>query len=68
MGSEMCIRDRLETAICGQSLCETSAEPMPEACHSCVEAVCLADAFCCSDFWDSICVAQVATECSLTCE
>ena len=58
----------LETAVCGQSLCETSAEPMPESCHSCVEAVCLADSSCCTLEWDQACVDLVATECSLTCE
>ena len=58
----------LETAVCGQSLCETSAEPMPEDCHSCVEAVCLADSSCCTLEWDQACVDLVATECSLTCE
>lgn len=41
---------------------------MPEDGHSCVEAVCFAEAFCCRNFWDSMCVAQVAAECSLTCE
>ena len=58
----------LETAVCGQSLCETSTEPMPEGCHSCVEAVCLADSSCCTLEWDQACVDLVATECSLTCE
>ena len=58
----------LETAVCGQSLCGATTEPMPQDCHSCVEAVCLADSSCCTLAWDQACADLVATECSLTCE
>jgi hypothetical protein len=37
----------LSAATCGQSLCETSAVPMPDGCHSCVVQICDVDSTCC---------------------
>ena len=67
-GGEIQLGASLETAVCGKSLCEVSAEPMPMSCHSCVELICEADAACCATGWTQSCVDRVATDCSLSCE
>jgi len=54
--------------ICGQSLCQTSASPMPYGCHSCVTEICDLDPSCCDTTFDQSCVDRVYTVCNLACE
>lgn len=58
----------LSVDVCGQSLCETSASPMPDGCHSCVVQICGIDPTCCSISFDAACVDKVDTVCGLVCE
>lgn len=64
----------LDANVCGQSLCLTSPDPMPNGCHSCVTQICAADPFCCGDDpnlggnFDSFCLAAVDSVCNLVCE
>ncbi len=51
------------TGGCPFGLCETSGMPQTPGCDPCVDAVCMADAFCCSATWDSVCVNLVETAC-----
>jgi hypothetical protein len=37
-------------------------------CDSCAQAVCAADAFCCSGGWDATCVGEAVTICGVTCQ
>jgi len=39
----------------------------PPATPSCVDLVCLADEYCCTTAWDSICVGEVASVCEMNC-
>lgn len=36
-------------------------------CDSCVDKVCAADSFCCSDAWDSLCVTEATEACAAPC-
>jgi len=58
----------LDLSVCGKSLCDTSPEPMPHGCHTCVERICGYDATCCGLEWDQACVNRVTTDCGLICE
>ena len=58
----------MEANVCGQSLCEISASPMPDGCHSCVTAICDVDAACCDTAFDQACLDKVDTVCGLVCE
>lgn len=61
-------------SVCGQ-VCQGSCAHSPcvtgtllvSGCAYCVDQVCAADAFCCSNSWDSLCVTQVSSVCGLTC-
>ena len=58
----------LNANVCGQSLCETSASPMPYGCHSCVDQICAEDSTCCTVEFDETCLDMVDTVCSLVCD
>lgn len=58
----------LSAGVCGQSLCEESATPMPLECHSCVFDICTLDAYCCTTEFDDQCVEEVFSICGLVCE
>jgi len=54
--------------VCGQSLCETSSNPMPNGCHSCVVDICAIDPACCDTGFSQSCVDKVNTVCGLVCQ
>lgn len=58
----------LNAAVCGQSLCSVSDQPMPEGCHSCVTEICDTSPECCLEGWGGQCVDKVDTTCGLVCE
>jgi hypothetical protein len=58
----------LDANVCGQSLCMTSALPMPYGCHSCVNKICDIDSNCCNTAFDQACLDRVNTDCGLVCE
>jgi hypothetical protein len=58
----------LKANTCGQSLCETSLEPMPYGCHTCVDQICDIDPTCCDSDFHQGCVDKVKTACGLICE
>ena len=58
----------LDAAVCGQSLCETSPDPMPNGCHSCVVEICDIDPACCDTAFSQSCLDKVNTVCGLVCE
>jgi len=47
---------------CGHSICEVGPR-VSATCDSCVASICEVDPFCCSDHWDSLCVAEVGSVC-----
>ncbi len=52
---------------CSHSLCDLNDDTaLVPGCDpaGCVNNVCNADSYCCTDFWDSFCVGEVATYCS----
>ncbi|MFC1605783.1 hypothetical protein ACFL33_02835 [Pseudomonadota bacterium] len=54
--------------VCGQSLCQTSPDPMPNGCHSCVVQICDIDPTCCDTEFSQSCVDKVNTVCGLVCQ
>lgn len=58
----------LNANVCGQSLCETSAWPMPAGCHSCIDQICASDSNCCTEDFDDSCLDKVNSICGLVCE
>jgi hypothetical protein len=49
---------------CGHSICE----PGPAVgfnCDTCVQQICAQDPYCCTNYWDNICVNEVSTICGL---
>jgi hypothetical protein len=61
-----------ENCGCAHDVCSTGVK-LVSGCDSstanCVSKVCAADAYCCSDDWDSLCVSEVRTVCkSLKCD
>jgi hypothetical protein len=53
---------------CTHSVCQVGSAPLLPAtpslgCSPCVLQVCEADPYCCSTFWDGICVQEVKTVC-----
>jgi len=58
----------LNADVCGQSLCETSPNPMPYGCHSCVVTICEIDSTCCDENFGQSCLDMVNRECGLVCE
>jgi hypothetical protein len=51
---------------CGHFAC-VEGPPMQSSCDPCVQRICANDSWCCSGWWDSQCVAQVASVCGATC-
>lgn len=58
----------MSARVCGQSLCETSASPMPDGCHPCVELICDSYPGCCEVEFSQACLDKVDTVCGLVCE
>lgn len=58
----------LNADVCGQSLCETSPDPMPNGCHSCVVQICDIEPACCDTAFGQSCLNKVNTVCGLVCE
>jgi hypothetical protein len=58
----------LNADVCGQSLCETSPNPMPDGCHSCVVDICEVETACCDTAFSQSCVDKVNTVCGLVCD
>src|SRR5262245_6156475 len=52
----------LAEATCGHSICERGFA-VASTCDSCVQSICAVDPFCCTNFWDGICVNEVASIC-----
>ncbi len=48
---------------CAHSACATGAK-LSASCDPCVQKICAADAFCCSNTWDGQCVSEVQTICA----
>lgn len=54
------------SSTCVHDKCVTGA-PLTADCDTCVASICALDSFCCSTFWDGICVNEVASICNETC-
>lgn len=54
-------------ATCDHGLCEQGSALAP-SCDACAADICSADPFCCTNGWDSICIAEVATVCGQSCK
>ncbi len=52
---------------CAHDVCDPGV-PLEPACDSCAATVCAADAFCCTTFWDRICVQESETLCGKQCD
>jgi hypothetical protein len=52
---------------CAHDTCDPGVALDP-ACDSCASAVCGEDPFCCTIFWDRVCVQEVETTCGKQCE
>jgi hypothetical protein len=52
---------------CEHDECEPGL-PLPPDCSSCVADVCAADDFCCTQYWDRLCVQEAEEMCGLVCE
>jgi len=51
---------------CVHPICSTGAK-LVKSCAPCATKICAADSFCCSNSWDSMCVGEVKSICSITC-
>ena len=51
---------------CAHDPCEVGAALDPN-CSPCVEQICLADNYCCTDDWDGICRDEVGSVCGIVC-
>jgi hypothetical protein len=36
-------------------------------CEACATKICAADSYCCSTYWDSVCVKEVSSVCNQSC-
>ncbi len=52
---------------CDHPVCEAGTALDP-SCDPCAQTVCEADAFCCTTFWDRVCVQEAEELCGVTCE
>lgn len=50
--------------VCEHDMC-LEGVALNSACDSCVAHICAADGYCCSDWWDNMCVEAVSTVCGL---
>lgn len=62
----VCGRADCVSASCAHLVCDTGVA-LTVGCHPCVDSICAADPFCCSNSWDGLCVGAVGTVCGLTC-
>jgi hypothetical protein len=51
---------------CAHSDCSTGAS-LTASCDRCVDQICAADSFCCSNTWDAQCVSEVSSVCHQSC-
>jgi hypothetical protein len=58
--------DPVENA-CAHEICEQGVKLDPTCSDACVAQVCGADAFCCNNEWDNLCVDQVKSVCNIDC-
>ncbi len=52
---------------CAHEICEEGVMLDPTCSDTCVAQVCEADAFCCNNTWDNLCVDQVKSVCNIDC-
>ncbi len=52
---------------CAHNICEEGVQLDPTCENTCVAQVCEADAFCCNNSWDNLCVDQVKSVCNIDC-
>lgn len=52
---------------CAHTQCTMGAALNP-SCDSCAAMICSVDPYCCTIGWDSLCVAQVSSVCSMNCD
>ncbi|HEU4728950.1 MAG TPA: hypothetical protein VFT22_13695 [Kofleriaceae bacterium] len=55
------------TPPCAHDVCDPGA-PLDQACDTCAGSVCGTDPFCCTVFWDRICVQESESLCGKNCE
>jgi hypothetical protein len=51
---------------CAHGVCASGAA-LTSTCDGCVSSICAADPYCCNNFWDGICVGEVASICGGSC-
>jgi hypothetical protein len=56
--------DPVCVAACAHGPC-TEGDPLDPSCNSCAAKVCAADPLCCTNQWDTTCVAKVEAECGI---
>ncbi len=62
----VCMRADCVGAGCAHLVCDQGVA-LVVGCDPCVDLVCAADPFCCSNSWDGLCVGGVPTQCMLNC-
>jgi hypothetical protein len=55
------------TPPCAHDVCDPGV-PLEPACDTCATNVCATDPFCCTVFWDRICVQEAETVCGKVCQ
>lgn len=55
------------TPPCAHDVCEPG-EALDQACDTCATSICAADPFCCTVFWDRVCVEEAETVCGKNCD
>lgn len=63
---------KVRAGTCEIDLCKTGPALSSTTCSdgdkkACIEIVCEADSFCCSNSWDNVCASAAAEACDLTC-
>jgi hypothetical protein len=54
------------TSACSHPVC-TAGSALVASCDACAQAVCGADAYCCSGGWDATCVGEAVSICGVQC-
>jgi hypothetical protein len=52
---------------CAHDVCDPGV-PLDAACDSCAGDICAFDSFCCTVFWDRVCVQEAETTCGKVCQ
>jgi hypothetical protein len=52
--------------VCDHAIC-TQGTKLTSGCDPCATKICAADAYCCNNSWDGICVNEVSSVCGQTC-